>query len=53
MTYLLVRVKTGGRAARFIYITSFWLLSLGISSFLVFGRIAIRLKVIIKRLNIA
>ena len=53
MTRSLVGVNIGGRAARFIYITSFWLSSLGISSFLRFSRIAIRLKVTIKWLNVA
>jgi hypothetical protein len=53
VTHLPVRVNIGGRAARFIYIISFWLLSLGISSLLVFGRIIIKFKVIIKQLNIA
>ena len=53
MTCSPVGVNIGGRAARFIYITSFWLLSLGIANLSVFSRITIRLKITIKWLNIA
>ena len=53
VTYSPVGVNIGGRAARFIYIIFLKLLSLGFFSFLVFSRIAIRLKIIIKQFNIA
>ena len=48
-----VGVNTRGKAFRFIYITAYWLLSLGISNLLVFSRIAIKSSIIIKRLDVA
>ena len=53
MTYLLIGVNTKGKAVRFINVTSFWLLSLGISNILIFNRIIIKFKIIIKQFNIA
>jgi len=47
-----VGVNVGGNIFRFIYITAYWLLSLKISSFLVFNKIVIKSNIIIKQLNI-